>query len=63
VRTSVCESADGRRPCDALERRLELQVVERASFPARPSSVMLSYDRDPVDSFVARVKRVDGAPR
>jgi hypothetical protein len=63
VRTSACASADGRPACGALEKRLELFAVERASFPSRPSSVLLSYDSDPVETFVARVVRVDGAPR
>jgi hypothetical protein len=32
--------------------------IARASFAAVPSSVYLSYDRDPVETVVARVARV-----
>jgi hypothetical protein len=62
VHTSLCSSADGRPVCDAIERRLLLVPVARASFPARPSNEGLPYDRDPVETVLARVERVDDTP-
>jgi hypothetical protein len=63
VRTSVCSSVDGRPGCEAIESRLVLAPVSRASFPSRPSSVFLAYDSDPVEIVIARVDRIDGASR
>jgi hypothetical protein len=62
VRTSLCSSADGRAACDALERRLTLEPIARASFPAVPSSQIIAYDRDVVETVIARVEAVDGVP-
>ena len=62
VHTSLCSSAEGRPVCDAVERRLGLVHIARASFPARPSNEGLPYDRDPVETVLERVERVDGTP-
>jgi hypothetical protein len=59
VRTSLCSSAEARPSCEAIERRLTLTPIARASFPAVPSSDLLSYDRDPVETLIARVDRVN----
>jgi hypothetical protein len=58
VRTSLCSSAEGRPACEAIESRMELVPVSRASFPARPSSPLLAYDSDPVETVIARVESV-----
>jgi hypothetical protein len=55
VRSSLCSSEEGRPVCDALERQLVLEPVERVTFPAVPSNGWLPYDRDPVEVEVARV--------
>jgi hypothetical protein len=61
VRDSLCSTADGRPECEAIERRLTLVPVARASFVAAPEPGFLSYDSDPVETMIARVERVDGA--
>jgi hypothetical protein len=61
VRTSLCSSDEGRPACEEVESRLEMMPVARASFPARPSSGLIPYDRDPVETLIARVERVRGA--
>jgi hypothetical protein len=61
VHTSLCSSAEGRPACEALERRLALVPVARASFPARPSNEGLPYDRDMVETVIARVQQVSSA--
>jgi hypothetical protein len=62
VRTSLCSSADGRPACDAIERRLTLAPIARASFAAVPSSQIIGYDTDAVEISLARVEAIDGAP-
>ncbi|MBI5482693.1 MAG: hypothetical protein HY906_27815 [Deltaproteobacteria bacterium] len=55
ARTSRCSSVEGRPACAALERRLRLEPVARAAFPALPSARHLPYDRQVVDVEIARV--------
>ena len=58
VHTSLCSTADGRPECEAIERRLTLVPIARASFVARELG-FLSYDSDTVETMIARVERVD----
>ncbi len=60
VRSSLCSTADGRPACDAIERRLALVPIARAAFPAVPASGPFAHDRDPVETMIARVERVEG---
>jgi hypothetical protein len=55
VRTSLCSTADGRPDCDAIERRLTLVPVARASFAATGPFETFSHDRDTFDVMIARV--------
>lgn len=55
VRTSLCSSVEGRPACATIEDRLALTPVARATFPVLPSSPLLSYDRDPIETVIARV--------
>src|SRR5262249_38132923 len=61
--TSLCSSIEGRSLCDTIERRLGLTMVDRTTFPARPSNDGLPYDRDSVETFIARVEQFDGQPK
>lgn len=54
VRTSLCSSAEARDRCDTFEKQLRMEIVERTSFPAAPSSPLIPYDRDPVEVWLAR---------
>ncbi len=60
VRTSLCSGADGGPVCDELEQRLTFTPVAHASFPALRSHIGFPYDRDPVETLLARVQRIDG---
>ena len=60
VHTSLCSTADGRPDCDAIERRLTLVAIARASFAAAREFETFSHDRDSVETTIARVDRVDG---
>jgi hypothetical protein len=62
VRTSLCSSAEGRPACAALEDRLALAPVARTTLPVLPSSPLLAYDRDPIETALARVTDPDGSP-
>jgi hypothetical protein len=60
VHTSLCSTADGRPECEAIERRLTLVPIARASFPAAREFETFSHDSDTVETMIARVERVDG---
>ena len=59
VRTSLCTSAEGRPVCADVERQLALEPVERAVFAAAPSYDGLPYDREEVESSIARAVGVE----
>jgi len=59
VHTSLCSSPEGRPACAAIEGRLTLVPVARASFPARPSHADFPYDSATVETLVARVEQVE----
>lgn len=61
VHTSLCSSPEGRLACEAIESRLALVPLSRAGFPARPSRDFIPYDRDTVETIIARVERVSGS--
>jgi hypothetical protein len=63
VHTSLCSSTEGRPTCAAIEGRLTLLPLARAVFPPRPSSDGLPYDRDPVETVIARVQAVQGVTK
>jgi hypothetical protein len=58
VHGSLCSTPDGRPECDALERRLVLVPTAQASFPAAREHETFGHDRDPVETWIARVERV-----
>ena len=60
VHSSLCSTAVGRPACDALEGRLTLVPIARASFAAAREFETFGHDRDPVETWIARVERVDG---
>jgi hypothetical protein len=60
VRSSLCSTADGRPECEAIERRLTLVPIARASFAAAPEFETFSHDSETVETMIARVERVDG---
>lgn len=60
VHSSLCSTPDGRPECEAIERRLTLVPVAAASFPVGSELETFSHDRDPVETTIARVERVDG---
>jgi len=55
VHTSLCSSLEARARCEAIEDGIELKIVAREAFPARPSSPYIPYDRDPVETWIGRV--------
>ncbi len=57
VRSSLCSSPEGRPLCDAAEAQLPLTPLARTSLPAVPSRAGLTYDRDPVEVVLSRVRR------
>jgi hypothetical protein len=61
VHGSLCSTREGRAACDALERRLTLLPVARASFPVAPTIETFSHQGETVETMIARVERVDGA--
>jgi hypothetical protein len=61
VRTSLCSSLEARARCARIEDGVEFEIVARGAFPARPSSPYIPYDRDPVETWIARVHRASGA--
>jgi hypothetical protein len=60
VHTSLCSTPDGRPECEAIERRLTLVPIARASFAAAREFETFSHDSDTVEAMIARVERVDG---
>jgi hypothetical protein len=60
VHSSLCSTADGRPECDAIERRLTLVPIARASFTAAREFETFSHDADTVETMIARVERVAG---
>jgi hypothetical protein len=54
-RSSLCTSSEGRAFCDAIERRYELEPIDEAVLPARPSMFNLAYDRPVVTVALYRV--------
>jgi hypothetical protein len=54
-RSSLCTSPEGRTVCDTIERRYELEPVDEAVLPARPSMFNLGYDRPVVTVTLYRV--------
>lgn len=59
-RSSLCATSQGRAYCDAVERRLTLDPVVSATFPARWSLRLVDYDRDPVPVGLYRVRSPAG---
>ncbi len=57
VRSSLCSSPEGRPLCDAAEAQLPLTPLARTALPAVPSRAGLTYDRDPVEVVLSRVRR------
>ncbi len=57
VRSSLCSSPEGRPLCDAAEAQLPLTPLARTALPAVPSRSGLTYDRDPVEVGLSRVRR------
>jgi len=60
VHSSLCSTADGRPECEAIERRLTLVPIARASFPVTREVETFSHDGDTVETMIARVEHVDG---
>ena len=60
VRSSLCSTEDGRPECEAIERRLTLVPIARASFAVTREFETFSHDGDTVETMIARVERVDG---
>jgi hypothetical protein len=56
VHTSLCSSVEARTKCAAIEDGIDLEIVAREAFPARPSSGYIPYDRDPVETWIGRVR-------
>jgi hypothetical protein len=63
VHSSLCSTAEGRPECDAIERRLTLVPIARASFAAARESETFTHDSDTVETIIARVERVAPADR
>jgi hypothetical protein len=60
VHSSLCSTTDGRPKCEAIERRLTLVPIARASFAVAPEFETFSHDSDTVETIIERVERVDG---
>ncbi len=60
VHSSLCSTADGRPDCEAIERRLTLVPIARASFAVTREFETFSHEGDTVETTIARVERVDG---
>lgn len=60
VRSSLCSTGDGRPECDAIESRLTLVPIARASFTGAAEYDTFSHDRETVETVIARVEAVDG---
>jgi hypothetical protein len=59
VHTSLCATAEGRPACDAIERRLTLVPVARASFAAARELETFAHDSETVETTIGRVEGVD----
>jgi hypothetical protein len=60
VHSSLCSTVDGRPGCEAIERRLTLRPIARATFSGAGEFDTFSHDGDAVETIIARVERVDG---
>jgi hypothetical protein len=60
VHSSLCSTPDGRPECEAIERRLTLVPIARASFAVPREFETFSHDSDTVETMIARVEHVDG---
>jgi hypothetical protein len=58
VHSSLCSTADGRPECDAIERRLTLVPIARASFAGPRELETFGHDSDTIETVIARVERV-----
>jgi hypothetical protein len=58
VHSSLCSTAEGRPECEAIERRLTLVPIARASFAAARGPETFAYDSDTVETMIARVEHV-----
>ena len=63
VHSSLCSTADGRPECDAIERRLTLVPIARASFTAARELETFAHDSDTVEVMIARVERASSDGR
>lgn len=63
VHGSLCSTADGRPACEAIERRLVLDPIARASFASADPFDTFRHDSDVVEVAIARVARVLPAER
>ncbi|MCC6847410.1 MAG: hypothetical protein IT294_02825 [Deltaproteobacteria bacterium] len=63
VRGSLCSTLEGRPECAAIERRLTLAPVARASFPVAHAGGTFEHEGDTVETMVARVEHVAPADR
>jgi hypothetical protein len=59
VHTSLCSTAEGRPECEAVERRLALAPIDRASFAASRAHETFAYEGDAVEIWIARVERLN----
>jgi hypothetical protein len=60
VHSSLCSTAEGRPECEAIERRLTLVPIARASFAAAREFETFGHDSDTVQTWIARAERVAG---
>jgi hypothetical protein len=60
IHGSLCSTAEGRRECEAIERRLALVPVAHASFAGARAPETFPHDTDTVETAIARIDRVSG---
>ncbi|MEO6026750.1 MAG: hypothetical protein ABIR79_07795, partial [Candidatus Binatia bacterium] len=58
VHSSLCSTPEGRPECDAIERRLTLVPIARASFADVRTRETFVHDSDWVETWIARVEGV-----
>jgi hypothetical protein len=58
VHSSLCSTAEGRPDCEAIEGRLTLVPIARASFPPAREFETFVHDSDTVETMIARVEGV-----
>jgi len=63
VHSSLCSTLEGRPECDALERRLTLVPIARASFADVRTRETFVHDSDWVETWIARVEDVPDGGR